>query len=56
MVCDPLLFCDAAWFSPKEVRSFPVAGYLDVNDMLPELYLLTIFYKSSRSAVARYLS
>lgn len=35
MVRDPILFCDAPWFDPNEVRSFPVAGYLDGNGMLP---------------------
>lgn len=35
MVRDPMLFCDASWFNPNKVRSFPVAGDLDVDGMLP---------------------
>lgn len=55
MVRDPMFFCDAPWFNPNKVRSFPVAWYLDVDGMFPELCLPTIFYILGDSIVARFL-
>lgn len=36
MASDPEIFFTAPWFKSREVRGFPVAGYVDVNGILPD--------------------
>lgn len=35
MVSSPTLDFSAPWLNPNAVRRFPIAGYVDYNDILP---------------------